>query len=110
MDAERQRRLAENEALVRDVNELVQEVSEGWFEAGELVEFRCECANGSCTERVRITPREYESVRADGRRFIVVTGHELLEVERVVDQLREYSIVVKIGHGEQIAEARDPRA
>lgn len=105
----RERRLALNEALSRDVNELVDEVASGWFEAEERVEFRCECVRPSCVERVSLTRGEYATVRESPLDFVVRPGHESLEVEDVVAHIREYPVVRKRGPGAAIAEATDPR-
>ena len=83
-DEDRERRLALNEALARDVNELVDQVASGWFAPDELVEFRCECVRASCAERLTLTREEYASVRTDPLTFAVYPGHESLDVEEVV--------------------------
>lgn len=110
MDDDRQRRLAANEALTRDMNELVGEVSASWFEQDEPIRFRCECAAVSCDATVSLTREEYESVRAEGTRFVIVEGHELEELEDVVAHVRGYAVVEKRGPGVDVAEATDPRA
>lgn len=109
-EAERERRLAFNEALARDVNELVEEVAHGWFDADELVEFRCECVDPGCSERLRLTRAEYASVRASALTFVVVAGHVDPEIEELAGNIRDYQLLRKTGHGRDVAEATDPRA
>ncbi|HVM17847.1 MAG TPA: hypothetical protein VM290_09725 [Gaiellaceae bacterium] len=110
MDDDRQRRLAENEALARDVNEVVERVAGSWFREEERLGFRCECSRAGCRSHVALTRGEYESVRGDALRFVVVPGHENAEIEREVGRIREYLIVEKRGAGADVARASDPRA
>lgn len=77
-------RIANTEALFRDVNERIAESADR-FSADEA-EFVCECADPECAERIPAALEEYESVRADGTHFIVVPGHEDTRVERVIEQ------------------------
>jgi hypothetical protein len=106
---ERERRLALNEALARDVNEVVEQVAGDWFGAGEPIEFRCECIDPGCSAAVRITRSEYLGVRESGRRFVVAPGHEDESVEVVVARVRGYPLVEKTGIGRTVAEETDPR-
>jgi hypothetical protein len=48
---ERERRMTQNEALFREVNERVQEKAEA-FGSGGTFEYLCECANADCTFQV----------------------------------------------------------
>ncbi len=57
-----------------------------------------------------MTPQEYEDVRAHGRRFIVLPGHEVLDVERVVDERDRFNVVEKTGDSATLVEEQDPRA
>ena len=101
-------RAARNEALFRDINEQISEVSEGqqgrWFDA------LCECADPACVTLIPITADEYAKVRARGIRFALRGGHELPEIERVVERHEHFVVVEKIGEGAEIAEELDPRS
>jgi hypothetical protein len=88
--AEREMRVAHTEALFRDVNERIAE-SAGRFEARDA-EFVCECADPACAERVPATLDQYEEVRSDGTHFLLSPGHELPEVERVVNRPHRRSV------------------
>ena len=91
---ERELRIARTEALFRDVNERIAETADR-FDAGEA-EFVCECADTGCVERVPATLDQYEEVRADGTTFMLVPGHEIPTVERVVKRPhRRFAIVEK---------------
>ena len=102
--------MALNEALARDVNELVDQRAAGWFDAGERVEFRCECSRTGCGEPVLLTREEYASVRESPTTFVIAPGHDAPEIEDVVGHIRDYPVVSKIGPGAGIAEVTDPRA
>ena len=109
MDDPIQKKLATNEALLRDVNEAIER---GLWPGNDeqVVRFRCECAALECNEAVAITVREYESVRANPRRFVLLQGHERGEAEIVIDHVRDYAVVEKQGDSGAVAEERDPRS
>ena len=82
MASERRERMAENEAMFRVANERMAD----WEEqhASSAVEpYFCECANPECGEHVDLRKAEYERVRSDSRRFVIVPGHEVPDVETV---------------------------
>jgi hypothetical protein len=109
---EREDRIARNEALFRSVNERVRELaaSVGSTTVPETVPFVCECGSADCAATVQLTVGEYEHVRADPTQFVVVPGHEIPEVEDVVEQHERYDIVRKHDHEAQIAIDTDPRS
>ena len=109
MDEQRQRRLAVNEALARDVNRFVDDVASGWYEPHEPIEFRCECSREVCDEPVRLTRDDYVAVHDDPRAFVLVPGHENLEIQEVAGRVADYMVVRKIGPGAQVAEEMDRR-
>jgi hypothetical protein len=111
VDADQERR-ARNEALFREVNERVEEVSSRLsFDGDEdSTGFVCECSRESCTELVEITNAEYEAVRSNPRRFLVCPGHEDLTVDRVVETFPTFLVVEKFGEAGEIAIERDPRS
>ena len=86
-------RVAETEALFREVNERIAE-SAARFEADEA-EFVCECADPSCTTRVEATLEEYEEVRGEGTTFLLSPGHEDARVEAVVHRADGHDVVEK---------------
>jgi hypothetical protein len=103
------RRLASNEDVFREVNEGI--VRGQWpGEPDSPVGFRCECARLGCNGLLTLTMPEYERVRADPRRFVVLTGHQLPEVDRVVEEGGQYVIVEKLREAGDAAERLDPRS
>jgi hypothetical protein len=105
--ATREERLAENEAIFREVNERVAEVSERF--GLERVSAVCECARAGCTERFELGQSDYEEVRSSSALFAVVPGHETPDVETVVARRDGYLIVEKLGVGAEIADREDSR-
>jgi hypothetical protein len=103
----REERAAKNEALLREVNDRIEEVGEH-FQAlpddGSL-DFRCECGRDGCELFVSMTVDEYEHVRSDNDRFAVAPGHEDEEIERVVERGKRYVIVDKLPQAERFVGA-----
>jgi hypothetical protein len=101
-------RAAEAETSIRNVNELIMSVARDRFEAleGHVV---CECSQPRCHEVVPITIEDYERVRAQGRRFVLIRGHELEPIERVVETYDGYVVAEKQGQAGHIADLNDPR-
>lgn len=111
MDQREQRRkdqIARNEALFREVNERVQEVSRG--RATEATEFVCECGDADCTETVSLRDEEYERLRADPLLFAVVPGHVIPDVETIVVRSDGYDVVRKHEEEASIVRRTDPRS
>jgi hypothetical protein len=106
---ERERRMTQNEALFREVNERVQEKVED-FGGGGQFEYFCECANADCTFRLTLAPEQYEAVRADPAQFVVLPLHFTPEVEILVSENEGHWIVRKVGEAGEYAEKIDPRS
>jgi hypothetical protein len=106
MERQDKQRVAMNEATFRKVNEGMEV---GQDPAG-LLTFVCECGRMGCTELIQLTRNEYESIRANPRRFAIVHGHEILEAEEIVERNDRYFVVEKAGDPEaEIVEHTDPR-
>jgi hypothetical protein len=110
MPDERAARLAANEARFREINERVERDLEPLVDTeDEQLPFVCECGRRSCTDGIGLTVAEYESVRRDATRFVVVPGHEIEDVEDVVDRTDRYFVVRKHPATWEIVEQSDPR-
>ncbi|MGZ4353018.1 MAG: hypothetical protein ACXVZ4_05695 [Gaiellaceae bacterium] len=105
----RPERLARNEALFREMNERLEELGRRTGTADSGLDFVCECADESCTERIHLSLPEYEEVRADPTHFAVLPGHEVA-VEHVVADRGRYRIVAKDDEAGAVAEDADPRS
>jgi hypothetical protein len=99
-------RLARNQALFREVNERLLELSEGFHDGS--MQFVCECSHDDCTLTINMDRDDYESVRARSTFFVVATGHEILEVEKIIDRQDGWTIVQKVTASDYAAET-DPR-
>jgi hypothetical protein len=105
---DREARIARNEALFRQVNERIREVPLD-AHPDELREFLCECGSAECTEAIQLTLSEYEEVRADPRKFAVLPGHLVSDVESVVAANERFVTVRKHPEESVVARATDPR-
>jgi hypothetical protein len=86
---ERQRRIGENEAIFRDVNQMARPLDPA------LMTILCECGDAACRDQLAIAHDEYERVRNDSTQFIIRPGHEAGETEEVVSKHLEFWIVRK---------------
>ena len=106
---ERKIRIAANEALFREVNEQREELSSGGARQGRL-EVICECGAGSCSEPISIRINDYELVRSHSTWFIVKPGHEIEDVEDVVQWHESFYVVEKrAGRAAELVQEADPR-
>jgi hypothetical protein len=106
---DREARIAKNEAIVREINEGIEESKASRTPEGDAP-VMCECGNLDCELLITITVSEYEDVRQNARRFVVVKDHVIPDVERVVAETERFDVVEKVeGTSAGIAEALDPR-
>jgi hypothetical protein len=103
VDEAQEKRLALNEALFRDVNERIREISDTFGQKDATYNFLCECSDPMCAEKVVLTSAEYEHVRAESTRFVVAKGHAMPEIESVVDQAKDHVVVEKEGAAADVA-------
>jgi hypothetical protein len=86
------------------VNEHIEEVNGELFaEQDEMRDYVCECMDTSCAERLSIPHDEYERIRRHPAEFVLVSGHEVPEVEEVVDRTDRWIVVRKLGAGARVA-------
>ena len=108
---ERGRRIGRNEIVFREVNERLRELGESFSLVSEFASFVCECADAGCTDRIELALADYERVRSDPKWFVIVSGHEELEYERIIEQRDDYAIVEKLPGGPAgMAIRDDPRS
>jgi hypothetical protein len=70
----------------------------------------CECGDASCSEQIELDLPTYERIRAEPTLFIVRRGHEIPDVEDVVEQHEGFDVVRKHEGGPaELARERDPR-
>jgi hypothetical protein len=104
----REERLAKNEALFRTANERMAK----WEErhgAEETELYFCECVDPECREKVALRRADYERIRSNSCHFFVVRGHELPDIETVIDTREECVVIEKDPEVREVVEATDPR-
>jgi hypothetical protein len=110
MSDERLRRVGHNEALYRQVNEQIQEINRGEWAVSGGFSIICECGMLECTQQVSVDPAVYERTRENSARFIVVPGHELPDLEVVVEPHDGYVVIEKTPpEARRIADETSPR-
>jgi hypothetical protein len=105
---ETQRRVAANEAALREVNEAIERGR--WpGEREHPVGFVCECARLQCDQVIELTITDYERIRAHPRRFLLVSGHEVAGEDTVLESGSGWVVVEKRDLAGALAEDADPR-
>jgi hypothetical protein len=104
-DDPRQRRIALNQAILRRLNEAMH------ADAGRRVAFRCECGQLGCNQLIALRVEQYEAVRAHARRFAVVAGHEVDEIDETVERHEDHVVVeARPPAAAALAEQTNPRS
>ena len=104
-DPHRARRIGLNEAMFREINERLEALAEKTSAQFGDLDLVCECGHRDCAERITLTIEEYQELRSDPLLFVVLPGHEIPDVEDVIQQTSGWLIVRK-GPGEPAAVAR----
>jgi hypothetical protein len=108
---ERARRIGENEALYRSINEKIEGLNEAFGVVTETMAVVCECGQLECTEQIELDMPTYERVRSEPTMFVVLPGHEIPDVEEVVERLDGFYIIRKDPGGPaELARETDPRS
>jgi hypothetical protein len=106
---EREQRVVQNEALFRSVNERIEDIHQDIGGRLDESDWVCECGDGNCVQRVRLSHSEYERIRAHSDWFLIKPGHEILDVERVAEDHSTYLVVEKFEGALERAEELDER-
>ena len=89
----------------RRVNEAIERGAEE-----ESAVFVCECGHLGCSTTLELSIADYEAVRTNFDRFLIAPGHEIDQVDRVVERHANHVVVVKReGDAREMAAASDPR-
>jgi hypothetical protein len=108
---ERARKIGHNESMFRQVNERIERVAETLQPTSDRLGILCECGDQTCTEQLDVAITDYERIRSDSTLFFVRKGHELSDVDNIVEQTAEYDVVrKKPGVPAGIARDLDPRS
>lgn len=108
MDA-RERRLAQNETLFREVNERMEDLARIHTDDDHRYAFLCECSNAQCDLKLSLPLSTYEQARSDSAVFIVAVGHDLPEIEDIVLRGAGFQLVRKHGEAAELAARTNPR-
>jgi putative heme degradation protein len=103
-DTRREQRIVENELLFRSLNERIEQLTESWQNA--TMAAVCECGDAECFAPIDLPLAEYERIlrdRSSGRRFIVKPGHEIPDVEMLVERHVDYFVVEKPPEATEVA-------
>ena len=92
---ERARRIGENEALYRSVNDKIEGLNQAFGVVAESMAVVCECGLLECAEQIELDIPTYEHVREDPTHFVVLPGHELPDVETVIERHDGFYVVRK---------------
>ena len=107
---QRTRRVGENEALYRSINEKIEDLNASFGMVAESMAVVCECGMLECAQQIDLEIPTYERVRSDPALFVVVPGHEIPDVESIVEPHEGFNIIRKDPGGPaELAEALDPR-
>lgn len=109
LEQKRLERGAENQALFRAINELVEDAKVSSDDGEEEIEVFCECAS-ECMQLIVLTHSEYEAVRTRPTLFVIAPNHDAPALERVVAQSNHFAVVETFGAAAKAAEETDPRA
>lgn len=106
-----ERRLSENEVVFRqlnqqvqkgidDMNEMAREENQPEFVSTLTTDniplhFYCECSDENCTQRIKISPHEYNNIHKVSDHFTVVPGHQVPTIEHVVRYEKQFVVVEK---------------
>ena len=96
-----ERRLIENEKVLRANNHSAKEAIKKYFSADKQlahkqpIGFYCECSLDSCDKQIDLSIDEYETAHQRRDRFTIIDGHELSGIEKVVTRKPHYVIVQK---------------
>jgi hypothetical protein len=91
----REERAIRNEALFREVNVHIADLEERVHATDELLPLVCECARTGCSAPIEVESATFQRVRENPLCFLVLSGHEQLDVESVVERHHRYLVVEK---------------
>lgn len=102
------RNKAENEVVFRKFNERMKmgidelkkvAIAEGQYryipDTKKAIRFCCECADENCRERITISLNDYAKIHKSSNRFVIIPGHVVVAIERVVIKKPNYEVVEK---------------
>lgn len=111
MSEEQARRVGLNEALFRQVNEEIRGLASSFETEDGAMTVVCECGDSGCTDQIQVKVADYERIRGDSRLYIIATGHDIPDLESVVERQEGWDAVRKReGVPAELARETDPRS
>ena len=100
---------AKNESTFRHANETLEGKAGELALGEEPTPYLCECEDERCTKTVLLSREQYEAVRANPKRFVMVPGHQEAD-NAVVQEEARYTVIEKSGQEGDLVAERDPRS
>jgi hypothetical protein len=91
----RKERVAKNELAYKAYNERRADFERQAGDDGEPAPFVCECGMADCADALMVTLEDWEHVHSVPNRFLIRTGHQFPDYERIVDDFGRHLIVEK---------------
>jgi hypothetical protein len=101
--------LAQRQNYFREANERIEHAATMAAHTGQRP-FICECSMDGCVEHIEVEAVAYDEVRGHPARFVTRVGHEIVEIEDVVERHGAYQVVEKTTHFAEIAAIGNPRS
>lgn len=108
LDSLSKRRMEENQLYFRRPNQKVaggfdelkkiakdQGDNELLKDADPIINFFCECSDEDCKQRIRFRPGRYRALHKNKSHFTIMPGHDVPEIEHIVESSKNYIIVEK---------------
>lgn len=106
--SEAERKQIENEMIFRRMNEKVgldlDALDKMYKDDGKphlmrdddlMLQFKCECSDEKCDVRLPLRLSKYREIHLNRNAFIVKKNHQVDQIEKVIEEGVDYSIVVK---------------
>jgi hypothetical protein len=87
-----QARAAKNQQLFRELNSAISKLRY----SSAFNEYVCECGRKTCLEVIHLSHDEFDEIRQEPNRFVVLPGHWSPKAERLVRETASYQIVARI--------------
>lgn len=92
-DGERPSQVALEQARVRGLNETLVSASLDIDPPAPSLTIQCECGRSDCRTTLDVSQEFYRGIRRQANRFVVAEGHEVAEVDRVVQRLGKLTVI-----------------
>lgn len=84
-----------NQDVFRRANERLLAAVNDRVDGSRPIPFICECLDPTCRSTVQLTIEQFRDLRTTDKRYAVVSGHPLLDGERILEEDDGVTIVEK---------------